>query len=140
MAVILPSVLYLFVIGPSHLLNFEFASGERYIVASVMLNLVCLSTNFEGSLRLPSTDTLLTMFFASTSVLQLTVTTMITFKILRVRLGNDYISVIGVLAESAALYTIANVIYLILLHTRNLAEVWWGQVATGLSVSYSPSY
>jgi hypothetical protein len=51
--------------------------------------------------------------------------------------GDVYISAIGVLAESAALYSAAVLTYAILVAQSNMAIIWFSAVITSASVSYS---
>jgi hypothetical protein len=51
-------------------------------------------------------------------------------------IGDVYISAIGVLAESAALYTISTLTYVILNTYENPARTWWIGVMMSMSVCY----
>jgi hypothetical protein len=103
--------------------------------------MVCIGTQFRGPLSLPSIDVLASAFYSLSALLQITITAMITYKLTMVRqrlkIGGVYTSIIEVLAESAALYTVATIIFLVLLITRSDAEVWWGQLLYSISVSWS---
>jgi hypothetical protein len=54
--------------------------------------------------------------------------------------GDIYISAIGVLAESAALYTISTLTYVILDAYENPARTWWMGVMMSMSVSSLPNF
>jgi hypothetical protein len=83
--------------------------------------------------------------YSLSAALNILVTSMIVIKLLLHRrrsinishgyTGDVYISVIGVLAESAALYTIATLTYVVLNAYENPARTWWQGIMMAMSVS-----
>jgi hypothetical protein len=109
--------------------------------------MICASSEFGGPLRMAQSNILITAFYSLSSLLQIIITGMITTKLVRVhrqmdrrnentkRISSLYVSIISVLAESAALFTIASIVFFALLNTNSNAQIWWGQLLTSLSAS-----
>jgi hypothetical protein len=87
-----------------------------------------------------------TAWLAVTATLQIVTTGMIVLKLLHHRRavnkqlaaagnGLGYISLSGILAESAALYTICTIAYIPMVRSSSPVQIWWGMVVNSLVVS-----
>jgi hypothetical protein len=86
-----------------------------------------------------------TAWYAVTAALQVVTTSMIVLKLLQHRRalnkrlatsanGLGYISLAGVLAESAALYTISTIAYIPMIRFSDQVQIWWGIVVNSFAV------
>jgi hypothetical protein len=96
-----------------------------------------------GTLHLPSVLVSSTAFYSITAALQIVTTSMIVFKLLGHRWelrkqgfshNTAYVSLAGILAESAGIYAIATVAYIPMFRSDNPVQIWWGQLVASLVV------
>jgi hypothetical protein len=149
---LLPCVMYLSYFGQ---LSFT-PSGPiitlmlRLTGVGIATNLACRSKEFGGTLPLAPLESLAMIFYSLTAAMSIVLTGMICLKLLRhnrqlssiqpqlsQRCGTKvtYVSIVGILVESAAVYSAACFIFVILTATNSPAQSWFGGVISAASVS-----
>jgi hypothetical protein len=82
------------------------------------------------------------MFNALTTLIELAATGLIIFELLRgrraahplSRSAKSYSSIIGILIDSAALYTITSIVFMALSAAESVATIWWAQLSGSMAV------
>jgi hypothetical protein len=116
------------------------------------LNLGCLSTQLDGSLHLAPLGTLATAFYSFAAGISILLTGAISLKLFLHKrqmakqfIGKrtsdaNYVSILGILMESAAFYSGSCLIFVILDVTGNPSSVWFSGVLSAASVSVPVLY
>jgi hypothetical protein len=112
----------------------------------IATNLACLSPEFGGKLPLLPVEQLANIFYTLTASMTIILTSMICYKLLRHRRlmahksgafrdhRSTYLSIVGILVESAVPYAACCWIWVILSITNNPAVDWFDGVITAASV------
>jgi hypothetical protein len=98
-----------------------------------------------GPVNIPLYFDVATAWYSITSALQILTTGMIAAKLLQHRRalgkhlassssGIGYVSLTGILAESAVVYTISSIAFIPMFRSDSPVQLWWGQVVGSLAV------
>jgi hypothetical protein len=121
--------------------TYESASG-----VGIAVNLACLSPEFGGNLPLLPIETLANSFYVLTASMTIMLTSIICFKLLRHKRQMSrqsgafrdnsavYLSIVGILVESAMFYSACCWIWVGLIITNNPAIDWFDGILTAASV------
>jgi amino acid transporter len=122
------------------------AAADGVIGFGIATNLACLSPEFGGKLPLLPVEQLANVFYTLTASMTIILTSMICFKLLRHRRlmahksdafrdhRSTYLSIVGILVESAVPYAACCWIWVVLSITNNPAVDWFDGVITAASV------
>jgi hypothetical protein len=145
---IAPIMLWLGLAGDVHLLAAGLSGRlilETVLSVMVFVTSCGLEVAYGGPANIPLYHNVTTAWYATTAALQIVTTGMIALKLIQHRRalntqlaasanGLGYISLAGVLAESAVLYTICTVAYIPMMRISEPVQIWWGLVVNSLAV------